>query len=172
MAVVTDGRSVTLQQVLIARWKREIKKSPPADRDAFLKSQEAIVALGARQCSELRKGITDAMEGMCKLVPSGAWLEAWWAHNHRLPHLTPDVGRRHAVRTMLSRGLSRIGWDGTPHRRWTPPQAVAVEDILDCMGDAEARFHNYPPSPSAMAIHRMTHYSAAGLRRLGAGGRW
>lgn len=172
MPIVTDGRVVGLQQILIARWKNEVKGRPPADRDSYLRSQEAIIALGAKQCAALRRGISEALDSVSRLVPSGAWLEAWWAHNQKMPCFTPDAGRQYSVRMMLSRGLVQVGEESVPHRRWTPPQAVDVEDMLDCMGNTEAMMHDHPPSPSAVAIHRMCAYSKAGLRRLAGDGRW
>jgi len=161
-----DDRSITLQQVLIAQWKREIKRRPAAEREAWLRSPEAIAALGARQCASLCRAIAAEHLKLSQLVCSGEWLEAWYARGHKLPIHTPDKGRRYSVRLMLSRGLLRLGDEGIPHRRWTPPQVVDIEDMLDCMGNMEAQFYAHPPSPSAVAIHRMMCYTLAGLRRL------
>jgi hypothetical protein len=161
-----DDRSVTLQQGLVAQWKREIKRRPAAERETWLRSPEAIAALGARQCEGRRRAIAAEYGKLSQLVCSGEWLEAWYARGHKLPIHTPDKGRRYSVRLMLSRGLLRMGEEGVPHRRWTPPQAVDIEDMLDCMGNLEAKFYTHPPSPSAVAMHRMMYYSTAGLRRL------
>src|SRR5207247_335767 len=60
--------------------------------------------------------------------------------------------RRHCVRLTMSRELVRVGDEGTLHRRWTPPQAMTVEDELDSLDVYEAARHEYPASPSARAI--------------------
>lgn len=89
----------------------------------------------------------------------------------RTDHWEPTEARRYAVRWILGQGLVRYGDEGRPTRRWTPPQAVSVEDAMDLMGDLEARFYRFPPSPSAMAIRAAIAFGKKDANRIGASGR-
>jgi hypothetical protein len=172
--VVADrnARSVTLQQQLMAHWKEKVKERPPSEREVWLKSQEAIIALGSRQCSILRKAIRRDWEKLSRVVPGEEWLEAWHARDNAMPTETPDRNRRYSVRMVLGSGHVRYSEEGIPSRRWTPPDVVEVEDFLDLMSNKRANFYTFPPSPSAVAIHRMCTYSKAAMRRLARDGRW
>ncbi|HEV7298692.1 MAG TPA: hypothetical protein VGN72_04945 [Tepidisphaeraceae bacterium] len=52
---------------------------------------------------------------------------------------------------------------GMPHRRWTPPTAVALEDLIDGQGIKEACFYPHPGSPSADVINRIAEAGAKPL---------
>lgn len=84
--------------------------------------------------------------------------------------------RRGAVRLVLSRHGVRYGTEhapgtaaeeeptaGPPRRRWTPPQAVGLEDLLDGQSVKEACFYPHPGSPSADVINRIGEMGAKPL---------
>lgn len=72
----------------------------------------------------------------------------------------PTDARQHAARMVLSRCKTRIGFDGEPTWRFTPPQAVAVEDELDALTPLQADFYQSAPSPSAVVIRRIGELGA------------
>jgi hypothetical protein len=65
----------------------------------------------------------------------------------------------------LSREGTAVG-DGPRTRRWTPPNAVDVEDAMDRMNATAALVYDHPPSPSARAIQMLQFYKSTILRRL------
>lgn len=168
MAVLTSSASVDRgNRELVTKWKQVIRKWPPMRKYAWLGTQEAILVLGSKTCQELRKTLEETERTVSLAVPSAAWLEAYQKQGEHQPTQKNRRDRHpHAVRLLLSRGLSRVGDEGRPSRRWTPPQAVDTEDLLDCMGDLEAKYHRAPVSPSAMAIFYLQTYSKAAVRRM------
>lgn len=156
-----DPRSEQVRESLRRRW-RDLKKMPPAEREQFLRSTEGIVALGARMCHQLLKEIDRQHKRTAATVCSSSWLDAFdhdLGPGQLLPQTVAADGRRMAVRMMLSREGTRMSGDGSvapeetqPTRRWTPPQAVAVEDFLDGMNHLRAAYYEHPASPSARSI--------------------
>ena len=50
--------------------------------------------------------------------------------------------------------------------RYTPPQCLESEDVIDAMSAREAAWYSHPPSPSARAIQIHALYSRAAMSRL------
>ena len=115
-----DLRSVKVQQSLRARWKQEIKRRPPSERERFLRSQEGIVALGAKMCHDLLREIARGRTFLLESVPGDAWLDAAFEHGAAFPPGRADAGTGHSVGMELSRVSTRCGvdrgdvclWDG------------------------------------------------------------
>lgn len=82
---VRDLRSVKVQQELRAQWRDVIKRQPPAKRLAWLKSPDAIVALGARIVHQLRRQLERNQQYLLETVCSDAWLDAAWEHGAEFP---------------------------------------------------------------------------------------
>lgn len=152
-ASCSDILSVSVRDQLRAQWRDVIKRQSPAQRESWLGSQEGIVALGARECLQLLKSIKRDRLRASRVVCSMAWFDAIFHGGHRLPQ--GEVGRWRGVRLQLSRELVRIGEEGEAHRRWTPPQCVDLEDMLDGMSAVRASFYEFPASPSAIAIRQI-----------------
>lgn len=155
-----DRRSESVRESLRRHW-RDLKKRPPAEREQFLKSTEGWVALGAKNCHDLLKEIARAKKVRAGQVCTSSWFEAWMHHGAEMPFSSENnvaEDHEHAARMLLSKEKNR-GGDGqidpesvTPTRRWTPPQAVNVEDAMDGMSHIEAAFYQHPRSPSAQSI--------------------
>jgi hypothetical protein len=152
-----DLRSVTLQERLRAKWRDEIRRRPPAEREKWLKTQEAIVALSARVCRELIRAIRDQHDYVAGKVCSKPWIDAWDREELSSPACDREHqrGRSYSARMVLSKGETRIGPYGPLCRRFTPPQAVDVEDRLDSMSPARAEFYTFVESPSAKVIEKI-----------------
>jgi len=170
-------KSIQLADVLRAKWKNEIKLKSPSQRWAWLGSQEGITAMGAKTASNLRRQLERRHHHVSHAVCSDAWEDAWMSAGELPPGLRFNGdgntvsehfvdGRRYSVRLVRSRGLVRNGDSGgllpgqlptagVGTSRWTPPQAVKVEDMLDVMTVKEAEFYDFPPSPSAEQIKRI-----------------
>jgi hypothetical protein len=179
-ATLRDLRSVRAQDALREHWRRVIKKRPPAARVAWLKSTEGHTAFGEDDCNRRVKEIEERQERLRArvrdTVPGGAWLNAWDVDGKLQPGLAFNPsdaivamsdGRRFSVRLLLSRERVRSGFDvaGEPYavtatrgsRRWTPPQAVELEDFLDHMTPDQAAWWSMGAgdSPSAVVILRI-----------------
>jgi hypothetical protein len=163
-----------LAEILRAKWKDEIKKLPPAVRARWLESQEAITALGAANARTISRLLQKQEKLLSQVLCSQdlfiEWL-CWGIVPHGLTLIDNrlvrrvDADRKYAVRLVRGRALVRYGNEaGGPghlpeadvgHRRWTPPQAVAVEDELDLLDPLDALVYDHPSSPSAEAIKRI-----------------
>jgi hypothetical protein len=185
---VRDLRSVRVQDLLRAKWRDEIKRKPPAEREQWLMSQEAIVALGAKVRQDLLKELRRRRDRVRDLVPGGAWLAAW-DYGQKLqplvsfntkgslvPHAQGADGRKYSVRLQLSReqvksGLGEYGYTGATvgTRRLTPPQCVEMEDFIDAMSPDQAAWWTITAedSPSAVVIARI-----AAAKAKPVGGNW
>lgn len=167
----TAATFTTSADRLRAHWKQTVKLAPPGQRWGWLKAQDAITALGAKQAATLRKQIERRAREVGGTSCSAAWGDEWTFAGQLQPGLRfegddqilqVDDGRRHSVRLVRSRGLVRNGESGGGPRdlptagpgtsRYTPPQAVEVEDLLDQLSATEAMYYSYPASPSAQAI--------------------
>ncbi len=72
-----DGvRHHSLANILRAKCKSQIKKLPSAAREAWLGSQEAIIALGEKTAGEIRKNLAKQYKANCNVACSEAWLHA------------------------------------------------------------------------------------------------
>ena len=163
---VADLKSITLRDRVMADWRDRIRKLPPADRDTFLEKPEAIAALGAKRCREIQKAIREDRGRAESILCSAAWIDAAYYRGEVAPVGLPADGRRHDVRLQLSRSGTRYG-EGPPRRRWTPPQCVEVEDLIDCQSPLRAAMYPHPDSPSAIAITRICEMKAKPI-----GGNW
>jgi hypothetical protein len=103
-----DLRSVTLQERLRAKWRDEIRRRPPAEREKWLKTQEAIVALSARVCRELIRAIRDQHDYVAGKVCSKPWIDAWDRKSSR---------RRHVIVSISAGGATRREWFSRRARR-------------------------------------------------------
>lgn len=152
-----------------AQWRTSIRHRPAGEQVAFLSRPEAIAALGARNCRDLIRRIQEPIRRITGALVTSSWVEHW----ERTAELPPGLGivgkgvvlawseaHRHGVRLQLSRGSTRVGEDGHPSRRFTPPQAVEVEDMLDAMTPMEAIRYEHPESPSAAVIRRIRELRA------------
>jgi hypothetical protein len=187
-----DSRCAKVQLELRRRWREVVRQQPPERRERFLDSQEGIVALGAQTCRELLKAIRRQRHSLEANAAGAAMLRGWERDGAMLPgfefdskgRLKPveseERRRPGAVRLKLSRAGVRAGMEhppgegvgldpiaGVPTRRWTPPQAVDVEDLLDGMGGREAALYAFPTSCSASIIIRIGEMKAKPK-----GGKW
>lgn len=153
-----DVRSVALKDQLHAKWRDQVRRLKPGEREAWLRTQEAFVAFGVKGCRELLVAIANERQLVADLVPSLPWLDAW-ERGERPAFQACDFGRPHGVCPVLSRGRVAVG-DGDRLRRYTPPQAVAEEDLIDLMGELDALVHPHPASPSAVVICRWREKNA------------
>jgi hypothetical protein len=144
------------KKVPARKWRKQLAHLPPAQREAFLQTDAALSALGAEIRYRLLKEVQAERRTLESSACSGAWIDAV----NRDGAAFPVPGMK------LSRAETSFG-DARPHRRWTPPQCVELEDRLDEMGEKEAILHQYPPSPSVLAIEQIR---AAQLKPRG--GRW
>ncbi|HEX8916128.1 MAG TPA: hypothetical protein VF796_27515 [Humisphaera sp.] len=179
-AEVDDGRrSVRVQAELRAHWKQVVKRQPPATRERWLDSADGIAALGAKLARQLLRALRARAEAVAAAAPSAALYDAWAYGDEQLEGLgfdaagrlvrvaRPDGRRRHAVRLVPGVPAVRNGeehppgsppnWEpvaGPPSSRWTPPQAVGLEDEIDALDWwAAARASMvWPGSPSAQSI--------------------
>ncbi|HEX4793727.1 MAG TPA: hypothetical protein VH370_08050 [Humisphaera sp.] len=148
----------------LRKWREEIRGKSAAERVQWLRSAEGIAALGAKVCRDLARAIEKPRDRVKSRLAAPAWAEEWWNGDGELPPglelgkhdvlMTWNESHRHGVRLVLSDAQTPVG-DGLARRRWTPPQAVDVEDALDRMSVGEANFYQYAPSPSAQAIIRI-----------------
>lgn len=176
-AGVVDARvaevraSVSLREQLLAKWREEVRGKTPAEREAWLQGPEARVALGAKKCRELVRQIRGTRASLRDVACSSEWLVAASEHGAQFPPGGDDTAM------VLSRAKTRYGapYAGAPdavpgmtqpRRRWTPPNAVDVEDMLDAMDPREALFHHHPVSPSALAIFVQVTYGKQARARV------
>jgi hypothetical protein len=152
-----DLRSVSLQEQLRAKWRDEIRRRAPAEREAWLKSQEGIVSLGARTCRDLLRAIRDMRELVAGNACSIPWIEAWNNEEISSPAAdwTHQRQRRYSAKMIISKAETRIGAHGELRRRFMPPQAVELEDQLDSLSSLEAAAYMYAESPSAKVIAKV-----------------
>jgi hypothetical protein len=186
-----DSRCARVQAELRRHWREVVRREPPRARERFLNSQEGIVALGAQTCRELLKAIWRRRRNLEATAAGASVLEAWERDEAMLPgfefdgkgRLKPVMSderrRRGAVRLKLSRVGVRAGMEhppgvhdsdpiaGVPTRRWTPPQAVGLEDELDGMSAKEALGYAHAISCSAAVIIRIGEQKAKPK-----GGKW
>jgi hypothetical protein len=186
-----DPRCARIQLELRQRWRDVIRQEPPERRERFLDSPEGIVALGAQTCHALLKALRRQRHALQARAAGAAVVDAWDRGGAMLPGFefddkgrlqqgcSPERGRPGAVRLRLSRAGVRNGLEhppgvvggepiaGVPTRRWTPPQAVDVEDLLDGMDGREAAFYDHPISCSAAIIIRIGEAKAKPK-----GGKW
>ncbi len=157
---VRDLRSIRLQDQLRAKW-RDVKRMAPAARERWLKSDEGQCAIGEVECRRQLALIAARRKRLRERMPGRYWSNAWYFRGEMPPGLAWGTNtaivpvaaeRRHEVRLMLSRECSRNGDEGVASRRWTPPQSVDVEDMLDAMTPKEAAEYEYAASPSAEVI--------------------
>lgn len=142
-----------------AEWDAR-RHHPTRDRIAWLRSSGVIAFYGAVRCRNLAHQLTRNIEPVQNALPSEPLFEEWDSTGRLPPGLvkiddkvqmtSPD--RRHGVRVRLSRQTTRNGPAGRATRRYTPPQAVEVEDLLDALTPDQAEAYQYPPSPSASVI--------------------
>lgn len=165
----TGSHLARVQAELRQRGKAVLRAMSPASRAAWMKTSEAIAALGAQYCHQLRKQLDRRDRNLSRLVCSGAWLDAyrfddelppefyWGNRDHLLPKPT--------VKLVLSKNGVSVGVC-PPTRRWTPEQAVSLEDSLDGLSIGEAREYHFPASPSAYAIQVHAYYAKRAMKRL------
>jgi hypothetical protein len=172
-------RSARVQSELRRHWKETIKRQAPAVRERFLDSPEGRAALGAATCKQLLKAIRSQFESLAAGAAAAGWLDRWMFHGELPPglefdprgrlKLKPD-GRVHAARLVLGVRRVRNGVEhpagtepgalpiaGPASSRWTPPQAVELEDWIDLMEPNEAAKEamEWPASPSAHVIQQI-----------------
>jgi hypothetical protein len=158
-AAAGSTNTTQLADILRNQWKTTIKKLPPAGRWSWLGTQDAITALGAKTCANLRRQIERRSHEIRGGVCSAPWSDDYIAANVMPPGLKHvaddelhmiDDGRRFGVRLVRSAGLVRTGLDGVGTSRWTPEQAVKWEDEIDVMRFPQAYYFHYPPSVSGL----------------------
>ena len=156
-----DARSVSLRDRLQADWDERVRQLRPSEREAWLRTQEAYVAFGVGRCREMLASIARVRADLKESVVSLPWLVAWERRNELSPSYSTDhqCDRRHSAKMVLSEGYTAVG-DGPRRRRFTPPQAVAEEDLFDLMGEDEALFCRLPTSSSAVYINRWREKNA------------
>jgi len=174
-SAVADTRSVQLADVLRAKWKNVIKHKSPSERWTWLTGPEGITALGAKTAASMARQIERRHYEVSHSVCSPPWDVAWITLGELPPGLrfvgddhvvtmSANDGRRYAVRLLRSVGLIRNGNNhaegelptaGPGTSRWTPPQAIAVEDELDLLSVKGADYYEFPASCSAEAIRRI-----------------
>lgn len=179
---VVDARAVVVRMVSVrdqlqAHWREVVRRKTPAEREEWLKTAEAHAALGVDRVRELLKALRRRQSIEQMNLCSGAWLDA---HYNRGCEQYPPGGEADTA-MVVSRELTSWGDERPgdtvltctpPSRRWTPPQAVSTEDMLDGKSEREAMFYRYPPSPSAVAIFVVTTYNRKVRKRfLGGTGR-
>lgn len=179
------------------KFKRDLRLKPPAQQLAWLQCDDVRRVLGAAAVESMEKEIHARIGTAAKYACSLAWVDAVLNGE---PPAKSDPGRKHGVRLHLSRGESRIcsivaesnelrdvekspagrwlsdvggdnGVNMPPTRRWTPPQCVEGEDILDCMGVNAARYYSHPPSPSAVALRIIAAIGKRAAKRVRRRGR-
>lgn len=173
---------------LKAKWRAEIRHAGPHVRLRWLKSTEGIIAMGAAESRQLVKAIDAQRAAVRAVACSPAAVEEYEARETLPPGLILHRGksviaepadRQHGARLVLS--SARISWGrstlegdlptpGIPTRRFTPDIAIELEDQLDLMPEAEAIVHHFP-SPSAIAIARLSYYKQTRHAANGAGHR-
>lgn len=148
-----------------AEWKDKVRHLGALAREGWLRSSKGIIAFGAKASHQMAKDEVRRHEVVQRAACSATWSEAFDEANLMLPglefgkrlrlHARAD-GRRYSVRLMLSAEETRSG-DGPGSRRWTPPQAVDLEDHIDGMSVDEATYKclGWPGSCSAIAIQRI-----------------
>jgi hypothetical protein len=165
-----ERRLTRVQEELRRNWREVVRLRPPAQRERWLDSQDGRSALGSATCTQLLNAIRTRFTALAAGAASSCWVEAWESHGELPPGLDFDGrGRltmdRSASALVLGVPCVRTGLDhpagsdplaapiaSAPTARWTPPQAVAVENLLDSMGTLKAIAYDYPASPSAHAI--------------------
>lgn len=186
-----DLRCARVQLELRKHWREVVRQQPPERRERFLDSPEGIVALGAQTCRALLKTLRRQRHSFEATAAGAAMLNGWERDGAMLPGFefdekgrlkpvrNPERTRPGAVKLRLSRAGVRTGMEheagvvgmdpiaGVPTRRWTPPQAVDVEDLLDGMGGREAALYAFPTSCSASIIIRIGEQKAKPK-----GGKW
>jgi len=86
-AAAADTRSVQLADVLRAKWKNEIKKLPPAQRWSWLKSSDAITALGAKLANNLARQLERRGGEVMANVCAPTWCDVWLTDGELPPEL-------------------------------------------------------------------------------------
>lgn len=187
-----DVRSARVQVELRRYWREVVRQQPPERRERFLDSPEGIVALGAQTCRQLLKTLRRQRQCLETTAAGTSMLSGWHRDGSMLPGFEfddkgrlkpagdPERVRPGAVRLKLSREGVRAGMEhppgeglgqdpiaGVPTRRWTPPQAVDVEDFLDALGGREAALYAFPMSCSASIIIQIGEQGAKPK-----GGKW
>jgi hypothetical protein len=118
------------------------------DWQRFLATPEAIKALGASEVFRQRRRVVKEQRRLAREVPSDAWYCAAVHRGEEFPPGASDPPTEHGARMIVS----------VISGRYTPPQCLESEDVLDAMSQAQALFYSHPPSPSAEAIRFLCVY--------------
>ena len=137
-----DVRSFGVREQLQRKWRDTVRTLPPDERRAWLKSAEGIVALGAKNARQLVRALDRDERELRRDVPSSCWFDDFWYRKVEFP-----PGGRKATRMRVS----------VVTGRWTPPQCLALEDMIDGLNEVNAIWLSlqWPASPSAVAIQRI-----------------
>jgi hypothetical protein len=171
----TDVLSSTLRERLCKEWKDEIKfQSPRKRRDWLTNPEQGVIAFEAKRRTDLVKELDRRRMRVRSMVCGDAWLEAFDTTGELMPgfHWTTkstiesDCAGR--VRLQLSRNFIAYGDGGDEtlvgpaFRRWTPPNSVELEDMIDGLNSKQAAWAclSWPESPSAVIIHRISAMKA------------
>jgi hypothetical protein len=112
-----------------------LKELGPEAALRWLLRPDVIHHLGAKQAASLRKRYQAIMDNARLNGCSAARIDSHIAGGEPV----------HAPGMVRGLGSVRYG-DGPPRERWTPPQAVALEDRYDTMTAIEAALCNDPSS--------------------------